>query len=51
MENILDFIYREEREGIVNKLLDLKLGPQTQETKLKIQKLQQKLSSNVKKAV
>ena len=45
MENYFEYMKAQERENIVNEILDLKLQKnQTQEMKERIQKLQQRLS-------
>lgn len=45
MEDYVEFIKSQERENVVNEILDLKLQKkQTQEMKERIQKLQQRLS-------
>ena len=49
MENYFDYMKAQERENIVNEILDLKLQKkQTQEMKERIQKLQQRLSDLTK---
>ena len=49
MENYVEYIKSQERENIVNEILDLKLQKkQTQEMKERIQKLQQRLSDLTK---
>ena len=49
MENYMEYIKAQERENIINEILDLKLEKkQTQEMKDRIQKLQQRLTDLVK---
>ena len=49
MENYMEYIKAQERENIINEILDLKLEKkQTQEMKNRIQKLQQRLTDLVK---
>jgi len=49
MEDYVEFIKSQERENIVNEILDLKLQKkQTQEMKERIQKLQQRLTDLTK---
>jgi|TARA_R100001224_G_scaffold9709_1_gene5012 hypothetical protein len=49
MENYFEYMKAQERENIVNEILDLKLQKkQTQEMKERIQKLQQRLSDLTK---
>ncbi len=49
MENYVEYIKAQERENIINEILDLKLEKkQTQEMKNRIQKLQQRLTDLVK---
>jgi|TARA_R100001163_G_scaffold8554_1_gene8431 lipid A disaccharide synthetase len=49
MEDYVEFIKSQERENVVNEILDLKLQKkQTQEMKERIQKLQQRLTDLTK---
>ena len=49
MENYFEYMKAQERENIVNEILDLKLQKkQTQEMKERIQKLQQRISDLTK---
>ncbi len=44
MQNLENYIDEKRHGDIINQILDLKLkGPKTQETKLKIQRLQQEM--------
>jgi hypothetical protein len=47
METYVDFIKAKERDEIVNEILDLKVQPQSNQNKLRIQKLQQRLGELV----
>ena len=49
MEDYVEFIKSQERENVVNEILDLKMQKkQTQEMKQRIQKLQQRLTDLTK---
>ena len=49
MEDYVEFVKSQERENVVNEILDLKLQKkQTQEMKERIQKLQQRLTDLTK---
>jgi hypothetical protein len=47
METYVNFIKAKERDEIVNEILDLKVQPQSNQNKLRIQKLQQRLGELV----
>tara|TARA_Y100001937_G_scaffold13050_1_gene16990 strand:+ start:6724 stop:6867 length:144 start_codon:yes stop_codon:yes gene_type:complete len=44
MQTITDFLKGKKKDEIINKIIELKTGPQSQEVKFTIQKLQQELS-------
>lgn len=46
MQPLSEYLDEKNHENIINKIIELKTGPQSQEVKLEIQKLQQKLSKS-----